>query len=235
MPRRAILFIGAIISAGILLTIDSLMGESRSAHLLPFLVCNVLSMLTSTFKVRLPGLTGTISVNFVFILIAIAAFSYSEAILLAGFSGLVQCVWNAKSRPKPLQVAFNMASLALSSGLAYRASHALIGKDSSNLAMLLAVASCFYFTMNTLLVSTVLALLQNKPVKQIWLRCYLWTFPYYLAGALLSGMIVSSSITLGWTKSFLILPLMYLIYLFYKTCVEHLARNSQSTTPGRAI
>ena len=230
MPVKAKYFIGLTIAAGSLLIADSLTLGANFANLPVYVICFALALLTSTLKVRLPGLTGTISVNFLFILMSIAAFSSSETVLMAAVSCLVQCLWNTKRRPKVLQVSFNAASLALSSGLAYRASHFIVGTQEGNLTVLLTLASVLFFIANTLLISGVLALVESKNLLQIWRQCYLWTLPYYLVGATIAGMIVSSSQSMGWTKSLLILPLMYLVFVFYRTFVERMGRTAPVTT-----
>jgi hypothetical protein len=69
----------------------------------------------------------------------------------------------------------------------------------------------------------VLSLVQGKSLFAVWQQCYLWSFPYYLAGAAIAGLAVSTSRSAGWVMSLLILPVMYLVYVFYRICVERVA------------
>jgi len=222
MPSKVKFFIGLTVVVGAVFISDCLARGSSFRDLSAFLCYFALALLTSSMKVCLPGITGTISVNFLFVLIAIAAFSYSETIILACIACVVQCAWKAKRRPKWFQVSFNVATLAISSGIAYRAAHALAGNDKQNLPVLLSVAACLYFTSNTLLVSGVLALVDGKPLLDVWKQCYLWSFPYYLAGAVVACLVVTCGETAGWAAPMLILPVMYMIYKFYRICVERL-------------
>jgi hypothetical protein len=50
----------------------------------------------------------------------------------------------------------------------------------------------------------------------MWRQCYLWSFPYYLAGSVVAAAITFSSRTAGWKPSLLMLPVMYLIYSYYR-------------------
>jgi len=59
------------------------------------------------------------------------------------------------------------------------------------------LATCFYFTSNTPLVSGVLALVETKPLLSVWKQCYLWSFPYYLIGASIAGLVVLCANTMG--------------------------------------
>jgi len=165
-------------------------------------------------------------VNFLFILIAIAVFTFSETVLLASVACIVQCLWRPRSRPRIVQVSFNVAALAISSGASYRLSHLFAGSPSPHLAVLLAVAATLYFTADTLIVSGVLSLLQGKSLFAVWQQCYLWSFPYYLVGAAIAGLAVATDRSAGWVMSLSILPLMGLVYVFYRICVERMGRRS---------
>ena len=228
MSIRAKLFIAMTVVSGGALLAGCLVGQPSVAQPDVYLTFSLLALLASALKVRLPGITGTISVNFVFILIAIALFSFSETVFLAAAAGLVQCVWKARRRPSAAQVSFNVATLAISGGLTYRVARFLAGGSWANLALLLVLGCCFYFTANTLMVSGVLSLVQVKPMFHVWRQCYLWSFPYYLVGAGIAGLVVVTDRSMGWAMSLLILPLMYLVYVFYKMCVERMVQTSPS-------
>jgi len=227
MSKRATTYIGLTVAIGTLFLANALQQESGFENLLAYVCYFALALLTSSWKVRLPGITGKISVNFLFVLIAIAAFSFSETVLLASVACVVQCFWKARRRPKLIQVAFNVSTLAVSSGFAYRVAHAITGRYEQNLPVLLALAACVYFSVNTLLVSGVLSLVESKALFTVWKQCYLWSFPYYLAGAAIAAAIVFSGQQAGWVVPLLMLPLMWMIYLFYGTCVHRLAQPAR--------
>jgi len=222
MTRRTQLYIGLTIASGGALVASCLASEDGTRFSDAYLVYCLVALLSSTLKVRLPGITGTISVNFLFVLIAIAVFTFSETVLLASAACIVQCLWRPKSRPRIVQVSFNVATLAISAGASYRISHLFAGAVEAHLGVLLAVAASFYFTADTMLVSGALALVQGKSLFAVWQQCYLWSFPYYLAGAAIAGLAVETDRALGWAMSLLILPLMYLVYVFYRICVTRL-------------
>src|SRR5262245_38237083 len=194
MPKKAKSYIALTIAAGSAYIADAIARADNPLELRAYLVCVVIALLMSTLKVRLPGMTSTISVNFLMILIAIGVFTLAQTVLLASLACVVQCVWKALRRPKFVQVAFNIAVLATSSGFAYQLSHRLVGSTyQHDYTVLLAVASCLYFATNTLLVSGVLAMLQDKPLLPLWRQCHMWSFPYYLVGASVAGLVLSSS------------------------------------------
>jgi len=88
--------------------------------------------------------------------------------------------------------------------------------------VLLSVAACFYFTANTMLVSGVMALVEGKRLFEVWQQCYVWSLPYYLIGAIIAGLVVSTGQAMGWTASLVMLPLAYLVFLFYRMCTDRI-------------
>ncbi|PYT29238.1 MAG: hypothetical protein DMG58_16625, partial [Acidobacteria bacterium] len=57
--------------------------------------------------------------------------------------------------------------------------------------------------------------------------CYLWSFPYYLVGSVIAGLVTVSSRAVGWQASLLVLPLMYLVYLFYRFYLQRVPLEPQ--------
>jgi hypothetical protein len=219
MSKSAKIFISFTIAAGLAVVLQSLL----QARLFPhgpsyFWFCGA-GILSSLLKVRLPRVTGTVSANFLVILVATAMFSLSETVLLTAVSCLVQCMLRTRRRPAIAQVLFNIATLALSSALTYRVAHLFAGWKNGNVVLLLTLGACFYFIANTFLVSGVLSLVEHKRLLAVWHQCYLWSFPYYLIGAAIAGLVVFTGQALGWQASLAVVPTMYLVYLFYRGCV----------------
>src|SRR5271154_2699341 len=72
------------------------------------------ALAASVFKVRLPGIEATMSANFLFILVGILDLSYPETLLMGCLGGLAQTLWQAKPRPRLIQLLFTFANLAIS-------------------------------------------------------------------------------------------------------------------------
>jgi len=227
MTRKAQWFVGTTIAVGVCLLAYGVASEITIGHSVAYLTYLILALFASTLKIHLPGITGTISVNFLIILMAVATCTFGETVLLAAASCVVQCLWRSRTRPRLVQVAFNVSALAISSGVSYRATHLFSGGPGIRFAALLALAASLYFTADTLLVSGVLALVQSKPLFAVWQQCYVWSFPYYMIGAAISGMAVAADRTMGPGMSMPLLAVMYLVYVFYRIVVERItARGS---------
>ncbi|PYX65370.1 MAG: hypothetical protein DMG78_29760 [Acidobacteria bacterium] len=205
-----------------------------------FLLFFALAMVASAMKIRLPGFKTTISINFVFILIGIALFSFGETVLI-GFGGaLVQSLWKTQTRPKPVQVLFNAACLTVCTGAAFWASHgalAMLGLNS--LAAMMVLGACVYVVMNTGLVSLVISLAEGRSLRDLWSSCYEWTFPYFLVGAAVAGLasVASHGTNLGVTL--LVVPAMYFVYVYYRmhivrVVLENISNVSREDETARA-
>src|SRR5260370_42537897 len=103
-----------------------------SASLAQFAALVCLTLFASTLKVRIPGMTSTISPNFAFLLIAMASFSFSQVIVAAAGAALMRSCWRPKSPPQMGQVLFSAAALVLSSAFAFTAAHLVVRPFDNN-------------------------------------------------------------------------------------------------------
>jgi diguanylate cyclase (GGDEF)-like protein/putative nucleotidyltransferase with HDIG domain len=216
MPLRAKLFIGLTSSIGLVLFVHA-MGQWHSESLWRFACYFVVALLASRLKVQLPGIDGTMSVNFLFILLGILELSFPETLVLGCASTLVQCVWHVQKRPDPAKILFNvfsmMASAIVLSHFVYRHLEVFVG---SGTPLLLVITSLVYFLANTLPVSFIISLTEGKSCKQVWAECYFWSFPYYLVGAAVVFVVGWLNRHAGWQASLLVLPVVYWVYRSYR-------------------
>ena len=216
LPAVAKRYVFGVIAAGLLL-FGWAGFEWHSADVLRFAGFLVLTVVASTFKVRVPGVRGTISVNFVLMLVAVAQLSLSEAIFLSAVGGIVQCVWKAKKTPTLTRTAFNAACLALSTAAAYLIGRgALAAWTSESLVGLLVVAALVFYAVNTFMVATVLCLVGRKPLRSMLQGCYFWSCPYHLVGAAAAGLMIETCRVAGWQPSLMVLPLVGLVHVSYR-------------------
>jgi putative nucleotidyltransferase with HDIG domain len=174
-----------------------------------------LAVLASPLKVSLPG--GTLSVNFLFTLLGILELNLPETLLL-GFAGtLVQFCWRPNRQLKPIQLVFNLSQVTVCSAAAYGA-YQLVTLDILHAPGPLALlcAALTHFAFNTGATSAVIGLTENAPISRVWSDSYLWSFPYYMVGAAIAGLISFLNSHIGYQSSLLILPPIYLLYRSYR-------------------
>ncbi|PYT29914.1 MAG: hypothetical protein DMG57_09590 [Acidobacteria bacterium] len=229
MPTKAKTFVALAIVPGVMMLAFAV-SNWECADAVRFTIYLLLALVASTLKVRLPGITGTMSLNFLFILLGISQLSFSETVLLGAVATIMQCIWKSRTRPSIPQVLFNIASLTMAITSAHFIYHLpQIQQVNGTIPVLLALAACFFFLTNTVLVASVLALVETKPFTTMWQQCYIWSFPFYLVGAIIAGLVSVSTHYVGWRTSLLILPIMYFTYLHYKLYVDrHVAARSSN-------
>jgi hypothetical protein len=224
LPRPAKIYVAVVIVAGVaLLGWGVVEFESESAaRLLAYLG---LVILTSVWKVWLPRMTGTISVNFVVVLAAIAELSLPEVMILTIAATVVQSLWKPEQRPVPVQILFNVATLLITASLAYGTLHWLRTTEAGgSWPFALFAATAVLYCGNTIIVAAAVRLAENLPLGEVWQRCCFWSFPYYVVGAVFAGLMVMTSAAAGWLVSFLVLPLMALVYVSYRIHVGKLGK-----------
>jgi putative nucleotidyltransferase with HDIG domain len=221
IPGRARPFVFFVCAAGALCLLAGLLPW-HSSHSLLFFSYLLLTIVASLLKSVLPGSDGTVSVVFVFFLVGICNMTLSETMVLAAVATVVQCFWHARNRLSFVHFAFNLAQLALAITASYWTYILLFSHVFHSKAPLpLLVSAIVFFLFNSIPVATVVALAENISIIEKWDRSYSWTFPYYLIGAAIAGLIQFVNRLAGWEMSFLVLPAVYVIYRSY--CM-HLGR-----------
>ena len=221
------LFVGITACIGVVAMAYSF-AHWQSQDLMRFGSYLLVAVLASGLKVQLPGIDGTMSVNFLFILLGVMELSLAETLAIGCTATLVQSVWLARKRLDPVKVIFNVAGMmANASALTYLSYHWLSARWGSNKPILLMVAALVFFFANTLPISVVIAMTEGKSSRKVWSECYFWSFPYYLVGAAAVGLVGIVNKSAGWQTSLLVLPLIYWVYRSYRLYLGRLEAEKE--------
>src|ERR1700677_1678840 len=214
LTAPAKLFIGLVVTVGTGVLLFGAIHQS-SKNIAQFICYLGIAVLGSRMKVNLPGITGTMSVNFLFVLLGVLELSFSETLILGCVSILVQSFY--PDRPNAIQVTFNVCAGSLSTALAYFVYHhsycnAIIGIRP----LLLCLAASTHFIVNAGCIAVVISFSEGQPLQRILVDCYFWSFPYYLAGGGIAAAISWFNRNFNWETSLLFVPAVYLIYRSYR-------------------
>jgi PAS domain S-box-containing protein len=222
MSKHAKLYIGLVLLLG---TSAMVHGFSHWEPLDPArLLCYFAVAVTAAcLKVRLPGITGTMSVLFMVVLSAIVDLGLAGTLLITCTAILFQCFWHAKVRPSPVQLIFTVTNISSAVWISHYA-YAKITWAAPwiEAPFRLAAASSVFFVANTFPVAAVVALTERKAFRQVWSNCYFWSFAYYLVGAAIVGLCRFAGRVFDWQVALLILPVVYLIYRSYSVYLDRL-------------
>src|SRR5215831_858854 len=128
----------------------------KSGDLAKFSCYLLVALFTSSLKIKLPGVNGTMSVNFLFILLGVLELSFAETLVIGTAAALVQCYWKSSRRLQPIHVIFNLSQLPVGTAVSYAAYKLLTVRvlHGPGPLALLAVA-IIYFVFNTLAMAVI--------------------------------------------------------------------------------
>jgi diguanylate cyclase (GGDEF)-like protein/putative nucleotidyltransferase with HDIG domain len=216
MSKRATFFIITTATVGMLVLAHSI-WYWQSSDLTRFVCYLLIATLASGLKIQLPGIDGTMSVNFLFILLGVLEMSMSETLVIGCTASLAQCIWWARSKPDPAKLAFNVLSMMANAiAISYFAFHHLERVLGGSTPLLLVITALIFFLANTLPVSIIISLTEGKSPRKVWSECYFWSFPYYLVGAAVVFFVDFVNKHTGWQASFMVLPVIYWVYRSYR-------------------
>ncbi len=214
MSPNAKAFIALVLATGAAVLANGF-AHSSWPDLGRFLCYLLAVILASGFKVVLPGINGTMSVNLMVILISVIELSPAESLAVGCVATIVQSLWH-KHHIQAIHVAFNAAQIAISIELSYLVFHHSAPLLGEQLPLRLMATAITYFLANTVPVAVVVSLTEHHGFAHTWTESYFWSFPHYLVGAAFAGLINWSNRHLGWQVSALIVPVIYLVYRSYR-------------------
>ncbi|MGD0618209.1 MAG: HD domain-containing phosphohydrolase [Bryobacteraceae bacterium] len=216
MPAGARAYVAAMAAAGVCsLSLGIL--HWTGTDLPRFLALVVLGVLCSTLKVSLPGATSTLSVNYIFVLIASSICDLPQTLIVATGCFIAQTFLRAKARPHLVHVLFNSSSSMVLVAATYGVYHStLLRHVSDSIPFLFLCTSLVYFFLNTGSVAAIVALTERKNLIGIWRNSYLWTAPQYLLGGTVAALFTALSGAFGWQWALLVVPSMWGLYSSYR-------------------
>jgi diguanylate cyclase (GGDEF)-like protein/putative nucleotidyltransferase with HDIG domain len=223
--RLASTFVGLVTITGFLALLQPLptTNEGFSTRFLCYLL---LALLSSGLKVTLPGVTGTLSVSFLFILAGMAELGAVQTMVIGIGSALVQVYWGAKKRPPLHQLLFNLATIVIAIRFAEAISHYADGLGLS-LPFRLFFATLGYFIANTFAIAGAISITEKRSLFRVWKECYFWALPYYLLGATLVCVVHWVNQNLGWEFSLLAMPVAWVVYRSYRLYIGRLETEKE--------
>ncbi len=213
------LFSGTVIVLGAAMLISGLASwESREPLKCAAFV--LLSLIASGLRLNVPQLVGTMSLNFVFVLLSILELSLSETLLVGCVGTAVQVFVHRQTSRLPVAPLFHIANTAVASAIGYLIYHLpwASANAQASLATLAFVATVLY-AMNTFPLAVAVALAEGRQLGWVWRECNFRAFPYYIAGAVLAALFHYANGLLGGQSPLLLVPVAFLVYWSYHSYI----------------
>ncbi len=202
------------------------------AHLVSYpvspwwLVLLGLTSFSSTFSIRIPNNTTTISVSETFVFLCALLYGPAPAVLIVATDGLVMSIW--RGYRKPIQIAFNGAQPALSLLLASGA-YALVaggpmgsGRPGQGVQVIpIAVFVTTYFLLTSGLNAIIVALHRQVAIWSVWRQHFGWVLLNYLgATSVATLLVIQNQHEFQISTIAIVLPLLVISYFTFKSSLQ---------------
>jgi signal transduction histidine kinase/ActR/RegA family two-component response regulator len=202
---------------------------------LPYLILALLVLaVSSSVVIRIPLVSGGITVSDTFIFLTLLLYGGEPAVLLALGDGLFSSLRISR---KPRTILFNSAVMACATFLTTWTLRACFGSIielpragyTSVFIGAIWVMALTQYVANSGLVAAEKSLKTGRPFFTTWRAFYLWTSVTYIAGASAAGIIAKLIGTFGFYAVTLTAPIVAIIYLTYKTYQKNIEASRRQT------
>jgi putative nucleotidyltransferase with HDIG domain len=187
-----------------------------------------LTLISGSATITLPSAYASVSSSETFVFTAVLLYGPAAGTIIVALDALVISFWISKRRSELHRALFNISAPALSVWCAaqlffYVAGIApLIKQESPSYAILpaLIVFALAYFSLNSWLITFVIALEKRLNPVKVWTSNFLWMSLNYFAGASIAFLFVGYNrrIDIGYIG--VIVPLLLVLYFTFKTTIS---------------
>ncbi|HEX8293735.1 MAG TPA: ATP-binding protein [Pyrinomonadaceae bacterium] len=191
-----------------------------------FLLLGLLVCVGSHGAVRIPRVSGRITVSDTLVFLTLLLYGGPAAVTLSALEGVYASLRISR---RPMTILFNAAVLALSTFLTAAALRALFGaadlagNDYTPAALVaIFVMALVQYAANTGLIAAEKSLKLGERFWPTWKTYYLWTSVTYLAGASAAGVTARLVQSVGFYAVLATLPIIAIIYFTYLTYLKNI-------------
>lgn len=222
LPTKAKILIGMVVVSGLAILGKAFLTGNQWHDYARFASCFVVAAVAARFRISLPRMTSSMSVNLPFILVALLELSLGQALIVTAASAFVHSFWPESKKRNMIQVAFNVSVLVIAAQLTWL----MLQLDLYNPALAIAAGACTIFVANTVPVAAIIAFTERVRMSQTWTQILRLTFPYYVLAAGIAGLVKLANPIVGWQAPLFILPVMLLVYQSYAFCFRQMKESS---------
>ncbi|MEP6962348.1 MAG: HD domain-containing phosphohydrolase [Acidobacteriota bacterium] len=212
-PRSRFVMLAVNTAGAAVLAMSVLRWHSASSQL--FIGYLALAILAAAVRVKLPGSHSVLSLHFFIILLALPRLSLAET-LVVGCAGILLQTLVFSTRPRAFDTLFLLAAVVLSSGSAWGVYGLSMRNDASRSPLALVLSAGVFFAVQTCLINFPVSVAEQQPFLKLWRERYFWTFPHYVAGGGVAGLVNLVDRNARWETALLTLPVVYWMFNAYR-------------------
>ncbi len=232
------IYIALVICAGAIILADAI--ATATTHGLPaqWLLLAALTLFTGSFTVKLPSLTARLSVSEVFVFTSLLLFGANAATLTVALDALIMSLRLRREIKSAQRVLFNVGAPVLAIWTSSMCFFSLLGGPLSGpiwhleaIFLPLTAAALVYFLLNSGLIAIAISFELQRTAYSIWRNNFFQLGLNYFGGASVAALVVSYTQNINATVLGVIVPLLIVSYLSFRTSMgrledteRHLAR-----------
>ena len=186
-----------------------------------------LTLISGSATIRLPSSYASISTSETFVFTAVLLYGPAAGTVVVALDALVVSFWISKRQDEPHRAMFNLSAPALSVWISSHLFFLVAGvkplvEQASPINAILPALLLFaltYFTLNSWLITFVIALERKLNPVTVWKRSFIWLSLNHLGSASVAFLLVgyNRKIDIGYVG--VIIPLLLVLYFTFKTAM----------------
>jgi len=227
----------SLVTAGAAIVLASLYQLQFVALDASFIFLCLMVMASSVVAIKIPRVSGRITVADTFVFLAMLMYGGSAAILLSALEGVTATLIISK---KPRTILFNSAILAASTFCTAVALNLIFGplrKEDFGYTQHFFLAVCTMALVQYIANTTLIAIEKASKIKEstwhTWRTYYLWTSVTYFAGASAAGIIAILISKHGFYAVIATVPIILIICFTYQTYLKNIEVSVAQTEAVR--
>src|ERR1041385_4977169 len=237
-PQFGQVYVWSLMMMGVAITLVSLYQLPFHDLDARFFFLCLMVIASSLIAIRIPRVSGRITVADTFIFLGMLMYGGAAAILLSALEGIAVTVIISK---KPQVFILNSAILATSTFFTSTVLNLVFGPParlsangfSSKFFYAICVMGFVQYIANTTLISLEKAPKINESVWNTWRTYYLWTSVTYFAGASAAGIIAILMRTYGFYAVIATVPIVLIVCFTYQTYLKNIEVSVAQTEAAR--
>lgn len=233
------LYVWSLVTSGAVIVITALFQLPLADLDARFLVLCILVMASSLVAIRIPSVSGRITVADTFIFLTLLLYGGPAAILVSALEGVAATLFISK---RIRTLLFNSASLATSTFLTALVLNWTVGPPvniiargfSEKFVLAVCVMALVQYVANTSLIAVEKAQKIKERLWTTWRTYYLWTSVTYFAGASAAGIIAMLIQTYGFYAVVATVPITIIVCFTYQTYLKNIEASLAQTEVARS-
>jgi putative nucleotidyltransferase with HDIG domain len=217
------LYFGLVIGAGLIITASAATQLYLNPVPAEWVILAALTLLTGSFTIRITKLSIRMSVSDAFVFAAVLLFGTAAATVIVAVDSIVATVLMQRQNRSLFRLLYNLAVASISLWVASTIFYLLVGDMPTGRLVLtdllgpLFVLAAVYFALNSWIIAIALGFEQKAPIARLWWSHFPWFSLNYFGGVSAAALLVSYTRTVDIGAVSIILPLLIISYLTYRT------------------